>query len=167
MALCKHDDVIKWKHFPRYLPFVRGIHRSPVNSPHKGQWHGTLLFPLICTRINGWVNNGEVGDLRRHRAHYDVTVMEGDRRNFLTKVLWRGMRCHIMMSSWFCHPHPNVSHQTSNCGPITGSTLSFIVFSTVGLYLHLPSKKCVCWIFRAVVLIDYTGYARYCFHTGQ
>ena len=24
------------KHFPRYLPFVRGIHRPPVNSPHKG-----------------------------------------------------------------------------------------------------------------------------------
>ena len=31
-----HDDVIKWKHLPRYWPFVRGIHRSPVNSPHKG-----------------------------------------------------------------------------------------------------------------------------------
>ena len=27
-----HDDVIKWKHFPRYWPFVRGIHRPPVNS---------------------------------------------------------------------------------------------------------------------------------------
>ena len=23
-----HDDVIKWKHFPRYWPFVREIHRS-------------------------------------------------------------------------------------------------------------------------------------------
>ena len=34
------------------------------------------MFSLICTRINGWVNNGEAGDLRRHRAHYDVTVME-------------------------------------------------------------------------------------------
>ena len=22
-----HDEVIKWKHFPRYWPFVRGIHR--------------------------------------------------------------------------------------------------------------------------------------------
>ena len=40
----EHDDVIKWKHFPRYWPFVRGIHRSPVNSPHKGQWRGALLF---------------------------------------------------------------------------------------------------------------------------
>ena len=71
----QHDDVIKWKHFPRYWPFVRGIHRSPVNSLHKGQWRGALVFSLICARINGWVNNREVGDLRRHPAHYDVTVM--------------------------------------------------------------------------------------------
>ena len=62
--------------FPRYWPFVRGIHRSPVNSPHKGQWRGALMFSLICARINGWVNNGKAGDLRRHRVHYDVTVMD-------------------------------------------------------------------------------------------
>ena len=72
---CHHDDVIKWKHFPRYWPFVRGIHRSPVNSPLKGQWRGALMFSLICVWINGWVNNREAGDLRRYRAHYDVTVM--------------------------------------------------------------------------------------------
>ena len=70
-----HDDVIKWKHFPRYWPLVRGIHRSPVNSPHKGQWRGALMFSLICTWIKDWVNNGEAGDLRRYRAHYDVIVM--------------------------------------------------------------------------------------------
>ena len=70
-----HEDVIKWKHFPRYWPFVLGIHRSPVNSPHKGQWPGALMFSLICARINGRVNNGEVGDLKCHRAHYDVIVM--------------------------------------------------------------------------------------------
>ena len=70
-----HDDGIKWKHFPRYWPFVRGIHRSPVNPPHKGQWRGALMFSLICVWINGWVNNREAGDLRRYRAHYDVTVM--------------------------------------------------------------------------------------------
>ena len=70
-----HDDVIQWNHFPRYWPFVRGIHRSPVNSPHKGQWRGALMFSLICARINCWVNTGEAGDVRRHRAHYDVIVM--------------------------------------------------------------------------------------------
>ena len=67
-----HDDVIKWKHFPRYWPVV---HRWPVNSPHKGKWRAALMFSLICAWINGWINNREAGDLRRHRAHYDVTVM--------------------------------------------------------------------------------------------
>ena len=68
-----------WRHeriyFPRYRPFVRGIHRSPMNSPHKGQWRGALIFSLICAWINRWVNNGEAGDLRRYRAHHDVIVM--------------------------------------------------------------------------------------------
>ena len=74
-AFYQHDDVIKWKNFPRSWPFVRGIHRSPVNSPHKGQWRRALMFCLICSWINGSVNNRVAGDLRRHRAHYDVTVM--------------------------------------------------------------------------------------------
>ena len=70
-----HYDVIKWKHFPRYWTFVRGIHRSPVNSPHKSQWRGALMFSLICAWINCWVNNLEAGDMRRHRTHYDVIAM--------------------------------------------------------------------------------------------
>ena len=70
-----HDNVIKWKHFPRYWPFVQGIHRAPVNSPHKGQWRGTLMFSLICPWMNDWVNNREADDLRRHLAHHDVIVM--------------------------------------------------------------------------------------------
>ena len=70
-----HDDVIKWKHFPRYWPFVWGIHRGPVNSPHKGEWRGALMFSLICVWMNGWVNSRQAGDLGRYRAHYDVTVM--------------------------------------------------------------------------------------------
>ena len=73
-----HDDVIKWKHFPRYWPFVRGNNRSPVNSLHKNQWRAALMFSLICVWINGWVNNRMAGDLRRYRAHYDVTVMYQD-----------------------------------------------------------------------------------------
>ena len=71
-----------WRHqmetFPRYWPFVQGIRRSPVNSPHKGQWRGALMFSLTCAWINGWVSNHDAADLRRHRAHYDVTVMWSD-----------------------------------------------------------------------------------------
>ena len=76
-----HDDVIKPRHYPPYRPFARGIHRSRVNSPHKYQWRGALMFSLIYTRITGGVNNHEqTGDWRRHRAHYDVIVMIGVKR---------------------------------------------------------------------------------------
>ena len=81
------DDVIKWKHFPRYWPFVRGIHRLPVNSPHKGQWRGALMFSLIWAWINGWVNNRKAGDLRRHGAHYDVIVMSWEKDRY-SRSLW-------------------------------------------------------------------------------
>ena len=67
-----------WRHqienFPRYWPFVRGIHRSPVDSPHKGQRRRALVFSLILAWTNGWTNNRDAGDLRCHRAHYDVIV---------------------------------------------------------------------------------------------
>ena len=52
------------------------------NSPVPGEFHTqrpvTRSFDvyLICTQINGWVNNREAGDSRRHRAHYDVIVMK-------------------------------------------------------------------------------------------
>ena len=68
-----HDDVIKY--FPRCWPFVRGIHRSPVNSPHKGQRRGALMFSLFCAWINGRVSNREAGDLRRHCTHHNVIEM--------------------------------------------------------------------------------------------
>ena len=58
--------------FPRFRPFVG----STVNSPHKGQSHGALMFSLICVCTNGWANHRDAGDFRRHCAHYDVTVME-------------------------------------------------------------------------------------------
>ena len=80
-----YDDVIKWKHFPSYWSFVWEIHRSPVNSPHKGQWRGALEFSLICAWINDWVNNREADDLRHHRSHYDVIVMN---LQTIAPVLW-------------------------------------------------------------------------------
>ena len=67
-----HDQM---ETFPRYWPFVRGIHRLSVNSPHKCQWRGALMFSLIYSWMNGLANTHEAGDLRHHRVHYDVTVM--------------------------------------------------------------------------------------------
>ena len=99
-----HDDVIKWKHFPRYWPFVRRIHPSPVNSPHKGQWRGALMFSLICTRISGWINNREAGD-------YDVTVMchhkiswNFEAQRFVGRVSIYSLKLSKCMSSFRAEP---------------------------------------------------------------
>ena len=59
---------------------------GPMNSPHKGQWRGALIFSLICAWINDWVNNREAGDLRRHRGHYDVNVMDRNMSNTILQV---------------------------------------------------------------------------------
>ena len=63
------------RNFSVLLAFVRGIHHSPLDSPHIGQWRGALMFSLICAWTNGWANNRDDGDLRHHRNHYDVTVI--------------------------------------------------------------------------------------------
>ena len=121
----KYDDVIKWKHFPRYWPFVRGIHRSPVNSPHKGQWRGALMFSSICPWSNGWVNDGEAGDLKWHRAHYDAVVM------------WLRKWTVFMQSEhslWFKAPHLNTSTFVNICYHLDQEPIS-----------NIWMLKCVQW----------------------
>ena len=51
ICLSHPDDVIEWKHFPRYWPFVRRIHLSQVDSPHKDQWRGALMFLSVPKRL--------------------------------------------------------------------------------------------------------------------
>ena len=79
---CTTNESALYKSWWRYqvetssalLTLCEGIHRSPVDFPRNCQWHGTLMFSLICAWINGWANNRDFGDSRRHRALYDVHV---------------------------------------------------------------------------------------------
>ena len=133
-----HDDVIKWKHFPRYWPFVRGIHRSPVNSPHKGQWRGALMFSLICVWINGWVNNRKAGDLRRYRSHYDVTVMQ--RQWSGCKGFWLNDQCQMQLFfNWV------VRHFIWNlCGRVPGTIVRYACIPQLAeMSIHLLSTQVV------------------------
>ena len=70
----KHDGVIKWKPFPCYWSFVRGIHRSPVDSPHKGQGRKALVFSLMFAWRNGSAHSRNAGESKRNGLHCDVTV---------------------------------------------------------------------------------------------
>ena len=103
--------------FPCYWPFVRGIHRSPVNSLRKGQWRGALLFFLICAWINGSVNSHEAGDLRRHRAHYDVIVMQ---------VLLFAVACHAIYNLSSDFNHDSISHEKHQCIKLMTNHKNFI-----------------------------------------
>ena len=82
-----HDDVIKWKHFPRYWPY--GGEFTGVRPTQRPMTRSFEMFSLICSWINRWVNNGEAGDLRRYRAHYDVIVMTAF-------IKWYGLHFHFI-----------------------------------------------------------------------
>ena len=107
-----HDDVIKWKHFPRYWPFVWGIHRPLVYSPHNGQWCWALMFSLICAWINGWLNH-EAGDLRCHHTHYDVIVMilcsRANNTSLMANVLV-AVNCGVILIIWNPWMIQNLKH---------------------------------------------------------
>ena len=86
---------------------------SPVNSQHKGQWRGALIFSLIWVWINGWINTRDAGDLRRYHSHYDVIVMSTATRlsqlsgqlHMMCECLWRKSTCdfkhRIMWTQWW------------------------------------------------------------------
>ena len=77
------DDIFlfstRWRHqmetFSALLALYVG--NSPVTGefPSQSRWRGALGFSLICAWIDGWVNNPEAGDFRRHRAEYDVIAV--------------------------------------------------------------------------------------------
>ena len=92
ISMTKYAIFTWWRHqmkaFSALLAFCVG--NSPVTGeyPAKSQWRGALMFSLTCTWINGWVNKGEAGDLRRYRAHYGVTVMLTIIRTVVTSHNW-------------------------------------------------------------------------------
>ena len=132
----EHDDVIKWKHFPRYWPFLMGLHRWPVESRHKGKWRRALVFSLICSWSNGSTNNLDAGDLKCPRAHYDVTVMskvktrtqEGDE---IEKIKYRYARYLSLLA-----------RQTSG--------MSVLVTYSVVICQNQTSEKCTCHVVNTI-----------------
>ena len=109
-----------WLHqmetFSGYWPFLRGIHRLLVNSPHKGQWRGALMFPSICAWINGWVKSCEAGDLRRHRTQYNVTVMIAKWQQYSYGACFffpTGLRSTPPLKNIYCHQTSNSNRYNS------------------------------------------------------
>ena len=59
--------------------------KSPVigDFPHVSHIF-LFMYSLICAWLHGWVSHRDAGNLRCHRAHYDVTKMGGFTDSFLT-----------------------------------------------------------------------------------
>ena len=106
-----HNSKSWWRHqmetFSALMALCAGNSPVPVNSPHKGQWRGALMFSLICAQINDWVNNREAGNLRRHRGHCDVTVMVQD---LLVISSHRAKRLFITIWNWVFLRSQSQSH---------------------------------------------------------
>ena len=149
-----------WRHqmetFPCYWPLVRGIHWSPVNSPHKGQWHGDLMFSLIGAWINAWVNNREAADFRRHRTHNDVIVMWP---NFLCQYHhWR---------RWLSCRSPfykicNAAHRVGDC--IHFYEMQFL-FHTITTKPHFMGRRA--WVITSHSIILVLLFIHVMFSIGQ
>ena len=63
------------ENFSPLLAICAGNSPVPGEFPTQRPVTRAVIFSLIYVWINGWVKNGEAGDLGRFRAHYDVTVM--------------------------------------------------------------------------------------------
>ena len=87
------------EHFPCYLAFatVPGIHRSPVNSHHKGQRRGALILSLICAWTNGCINNRDAGDVMKTVCMYTHDYLL---RQFCWCILKSYFHIEILLTVW-------------------------------------------------------------------
>ena len=81
------DNVVKWKHFPRYWPFVRGSHRwiSLTKASDAELWY---FFDLRLNKPLSKHSTRDVGDLKCHRAHHDVTIIWQTASQIPTNDCW-------------------------------------------------------------------------------
>ena len=146
-----------WRHqmetFSALLALCAGNSPVPVNSPHKGQYRGALMFYLIYAWINDWVNNREAGDLRRQCGHYDVIVMSGKYQKYAAIVVPTLLRhwlpnttliARFMGPTWD-PPRADKTHARPTIAPwplLSGN-----------LYVSSYRSGC-CWIINAVISVS-------------
>ena len=142
-----HDDVIKWRHFPCYWPFVSGNHRSLVDSPYKGQWHETLMFSLMCAWTNGGANNRDAG--QQLRCWWFETS---------ARSLWRHCNVYFWHRLWskktsklrvtgLCAGNSPGPVNSPHKGPVSRKMFPFddvimkILFEDLAIVLNYPTNK--------------------------
>ena len=136
-----YSAVSWWRHQMETFSVLLDLCGPNPDSHQKGQWRGSLMFSLI----NSWANNRDAGDLRLHRAHYDVNVMVDDTLRYMSssshrhssmdalkKAKWTGfissprLICILYMSSCWQNVghrlHPKLSTHRWNLQVSAGSS---------------------------------------------
>ena len=121
----------------------------PVNSPHKGQWRGALMFSLICAWLNRWVNNGEAGDLRRYCGHYDVVVMCNQFAWCNKNIAWREQAI-TRTNAYLLSIGPSGTNVNQNTTVFLGKCLKNIVCKMAAI---LSRTRCVKSLVRYIHLL--------------
>ena len=115
-----NDRIISswWRHqketFPALLAICAGNSPVPGEFPAQRPVTRSLDVFFDLRTNNGWVKNGEAGDLRRHRAHCDVIVMFVMQRSWASSIMPHGLsqeevntivqEIKIVISNFSAHP---------------------------------------------------------------
>ena len=152
-----------WRHqmktFSALLAIYAGNSSVSVNSPHKGQWRGALVFSLICAWIKVWINNREAGELRRHRTHYDVIVIIYCHASVTVQDAIHTLCFIIGFAVILLFSCVHSSHKVSG-GNVRGDSellqyvlltkyfLTVVILSSIKYYLvnHIESADCYFWV---------------------
>ena len=128
----EHDDVIKWKHFPSYWPFVRGIHRSPVDSHHKGHlmrssndFFGLRLNKRLRKRSTRRWFESPSRSLWRH-CHEMVLMVSSNRNKNppVALMLYVLFQDKMSLCSWRdCFRQPSIAAFAGRAGIVCHSTV--------------------------------------------
>ena len=136
-----------WRHQMDTLSASLAIYAG--NSPVTGEFPAqrpvtrSLMFSLICAWINGWVNNNETCDLRRHRAHYDVIVVVNHDLRSTPRIKMPAVKISklwfIFALRWLACPCDMILHDFSPINT-TGVTHTYQHKSKHGWVITCPGK---------------------------
>ena len=141
-----HDDVMVWKPFPYYWPFVRGIHQSQGNSPQKGPsnvkiwcsgWHYQMepFSVLLALCVGNSPVTGEITSQRPVTRSFGV-FFDLRLNKWSSKQSWGWTFQMLLRSLWL---HCNALHRRVELGLTKGQYYRALMFSL----LATPTS---CWI---------------------
>ena len=137
------------KKIPRHWLFVRGTTGHQWIPLTKASEREALMFSLVCAWTNGWVNNRDAGDVRRHRCHYDVTAMHLDSLRILTNQNYHRL---VHTARIRCHFDVVLEYQQHN-----STHLGQVPHICVSKQTTIDGRQAIIWTNEGILLIRTVG----------